>query len=85
MGPSAEYADFAAACTAATGSLTNVGKGQTCDELASTGGMTLAALKALNPHLNCTKPQAGWAVCLKATGTSVTGTASAAAVQPLQG
>jgi hypothetical protein len=80
----AAYTDLQAACTQASGSLTHVTKDQTCDALASSAGMTVAALQTLNPRLNCTKPQGGWAVCVtKAAGTSRV--ASAAARVPAQG
>ena len=71
MAAAAAYTTLQSACTDASGALHYVKKGQTCAELAATGGLTLTALKQLNPHLNCKHPQAGWAVCLQTAHAAI--------------
>lgn len=85
----AAYTDLQSACSASSGTLQYVKKGQTCADLAAAGGLTLAALKQLNPHLNCKQPQAGWAVCLQSAHAAINNAAPEGVrrvvQQPMQG
>ena len=85
----AAYTDLQSACSASSGTLQYVKKGQTCADLAAAGGLTLGALKQLNPKLNCKQPQSGWAVCLQSAHAAINNAATEGVrrvvQQPMQG